>query len=63
VRRSFSRRVHREMYNLGLTVRLLPPAVQPKGRRGTDAEPFMDPVLGRNVRRDTESRRDLRSQR
>lgn len=30
--------------------------VEPKGRRGPDAEPFMDPVLGRDVRRDTESR-------
>lgn len=37
--------------------------VQPKGRRGSDAEPFMDPVLGRAVRRDTERRRDLRRRR
>lgn len=38
-------------------------AVDSKGRRDADAEPFMDPVLGRDVRRDTESRRDLCSRR
>jgi len=48
---------------LNRTPPLFPPAVEPKGRRGTDAEPFMDTVHGRDVRSDAECRRYIRSKR
>jgi len=58
------RRVHREMQSmLNLTPLLLPRAVEPKGRHGTDAEPFTDTIHGLDVRSDTERRRHVRSKR
>lgn len=57
--------VHIAKCNLDLTVRLCfsLPAVEPKGRRGTDAEPFTDTVHGLDVRSDTERRRYICSKR